>query len=86
MTTMTITIECGNAAFDPDPVPEINRLLCHIQSRLDEGCRDGKLFDENGNEVGEFKLTTPDPDLYYGCPEHQEFGDEWYYRDCPGAW
>ena len=24
--------------------------------------------------------------VYYGCPEHQMFGDAWLYADCEGAW
>lgn len=25
-------------------------------------------------------------DYYYGCPDHQAFGDSWFYADCQGAW
>ena len=38
----------------------------------------------NGVDVSRF--YEDNGDYYYGCPEHQEFGDSWYYSDCQGAW
>lgn len=55
----TLEIDCDNAAFDPSPGEEINRIL----SRLAE-CGEpfaagdqAPLFDTNGNRVGHWKLA-----------------------------
>lgn len=62
-----VEIDCENAAFDPDPLPEIHRLLVQlpwkvraILARPDAVCdapeADDKLIDLNGNTVGSFKV------------------------------
>ena len=30
--------------------------------------------------------NASESDIYYGCPEHADMGDAWFYADCPGAW
>jgi hypothetical protein len=63
----TVTIDCGNAAFDPDPGPEVARILHQIAERVASICgedytdRKGGWFkhyqtihDSNGNDVGRF--------------------------------
>jgi hypothetical protein len=62
-----LTIDCDNAAFHPDPTPEIERILAklakEVQSHLGfynsaELCYAEKaLFDINGNRVGTARMT-----------------------------
>jgi hypothetical protein len=53
---MTITISTGNDAFQPDPKPEIIRILRLYIEALEKDTRPGiptgKIFDINGNSVG----------------------------------
>jgi len=62
---VVITIELGNAAFQPEPLSELNRILKDIPKnwgRLELGKYGGdefKLRDINGNTVGSVKM--------YGC-------------------
>lgn len=55
----SLTIDCGNAAFDETPASEVARILRELAHRLEQ---DGvlssehgnafRLFDSNGNRVG----------------------------------
>lgn len=57
--TITITIDCNNAAFDP-PEPEIARILKTVCDKLEYsiGHIDGiPLMDVNGNRVGRVEIT-----------------------------
>ena len=58
-----IEIKTGNAAFtDPytgeysgwDENHEVARILREIADKIDDGKREGKAIDYNGNSVGEF--------------------------------
>lgn len=59
-----LTIDTGNAAFDDDTHPiyardrEIARILRALAKKLEDDCAEnaGKLFDSNGNRVGEFQF------------------------------
>ncbi len=61
MKSMTITIRTENTAFDPDPVPELARLLqrttamMELESDSHYWC--DRLYDVNGNYVGEITIT-----------------------------
>ena len=55
---LNVTIKTDNAAFDDDPVPELERILGDLQRKLRGGDTSGKLFDLYGNKVGEFTLTS----------------------------
>lgn len=55
---ITITIDTNNAAFQPDPWPEVARILHELAGEAEEGA--GYLDpprDHNGNRVGECKVT-----------------------------
>lgn len=55
-----LNIDCGNAAFDPDPVPEVARILREVADRLESGAfprNSVNVRDINGNTVGTFRLT-----------------------------
>lgn len=53
-----LKIETDNAAFEDNPKEEIARLLKGVIDILEARGEDyGKLYDINGNPVGEFKLT-----------------------------
>jgi hypothetical protein len=56
----TLTIDCDNAAFDPDPSLEVARLLKNIVYDMDEGRGDysgsTSIRDRNGNKVGSFEF------------------------------
>lgn len=59
-----LTLHCDGAAFDPDPVPEIHRLLLIAAGKLradhpaeDLGNVDLALLDYNGNTAGHARFT-----------------------------
>jgi len=62
---LTIRIDCSNAAFTDDPIGEIERVLKQLVFRLGEDRyasqrgASGKLFDSNGDSVGDFVLNVP---------------------------
>ena len=62
---LTIRITCDNAAFEDDPIGEIERVLKQLVFRLGEDRyasqhgASGKLLDSNGNSVGDFVLNVP---------------------------
>jgi hypothetical protein len=57
LTRFTVTISTDNAAFNPDPAPELARILRAIADRIDRG-EDIRMYqtilDVNGNDVGRF--------------------------------
>ena len=62
---LTIRITCDNAAFEDDPVGEIERVLKQLVFRLGEDRyafqrgTSGKLLDSNGYTVGDYVLNVP---------------------------
>jgi len=55
----TVAVDTRNAAFDPDPTPEIARILRAVADRVEKGedCSHYlTIFDVNGNDVGRFAL------------------------------
>jgi len=62
---LTIRITCDNAAFEDDPIGEIDRVLKQLVFRLGEDRyasergASGKLLDSEGYPVGEFVLSVP---------------------------
>lgn len=75
MTTLTITVELDNAAFDDNLGPELARILttyAHaIQGADDLPCLIRTLRDSNGNTVGDADLY-PELEL-----DDQEPPDDW---------
>jgi hypothetical protein len=65
---LTIRITCDSAAFEDDPIGEIERVLKQLVFRLGEDRHasqrgaSGKLFDSDGNPVGDFVLDVPRED------------------------
>jgi len=57
--TFAFVLQLGNAAFDPDPAPEIARLLRDAADRVEAGWTGehtaGALKDSNGNTVGTYE-------------------------------
>ena len=53
---LQVTIKTDNAAFDDDPVPELERILDTLKLKLRGGETKGKLLDLYGNSVGIFNL------------------------------
>lgn len=49
---VTIEINCDGAAFEPDPGPEIARILAVLATWIREGKHPDRLHDINGNNVG----------------------------------
>jgi hypothetical protein len=64
MSTITIVIETENAAFDGDPVAELQAVLRRMVSRLDEADLLPAPKDSNGNTVGTVTYEE-DPDARY---------------------
>ena len=62
---LTIRITCDNAAFEDDPIGEIERVLKQLVFRLGEDRYAsqrgtiGKLIDSNGYTVGDYVLNVP---------------------------
>ena len=62
---LTIRITCDNAAFEDDPIGEIEGVLKQLVFRLGEDRyasqrgTSGKLLDSNGYTVGDFVLNWP---------------------------
>lgn len=56
-TTFTLTITTENAAFEPDPIEEVARILKVARDRLIDGQFDCILHDANGNRVGSYHLA-----------------------------
>jgi hypothetical protein len=55
---VTITIQCDNAAFDPETELEVGRILTEYVNLLGETeLRTCGLYDLNGNRVGQVKVT-----------------------------
>lgn len=91
--TFKLEFDTGNDAFYQAPHAEVSGILRGVAQKVILGMRSGPIYDTSGNKVGHWKLDhedkdeeEPEGDDYYGSPAHQEMGDEWYYRDCPGAW
>ena len=64
MADLKITLDTGNAAFDDGNGPaETARILRHIAARIEyAGNRAGLIHDLNGNTVGDWNITFPEPD------------------------
>ena len=54
---ITISINCDNAAFVPEPQPEIARILRGLALEILHGENPDKVYDENGNFVGTLVVT-----------------------------
>jgi len=67
-----LSIRTGNAAFEDDnKSTEIARILRELANRIEHyGHTDGKIYDVNGNHVGDFLLAPPPAD------EPESDGDE----------
>ncbi len=65
MMHLTIRIACASAAFEDDPIGEIERVLKQLVFRLGEDRyasqrgTSGKLIDSNGYVAGDFVLNVP---------------------------
>lgn len=60
MGDFTLTIHTDNAAFDPDPRPELAAILRHIAHMIETGAtihRFQTVYDVNGNDVGRYRLA-----------------------------
>jgi hypothetical protein len=58
MAKFKLEIELDNAAFDPNPYPEITRILGDVQDALDQWQDDcDSVYDINGHKVGSWKIT-----------------------------
>lgn len=52
----TLTIDCGNAAFDEDLLGELSRILRTTADAVQRGEYDGRCHDTNGNRVGQHSM------------------------------
>jgi hypothetical protein len=60
---LTICIETGNDAFQPDARPECQRLLTQLALRVSRSNPDGDagtIMDANGNTVGTWVFSNDD--------------------------
>lgn len=73
MSAFHLTVNVDNAAFDPDPRPELVRILRTIADSVEAGGYIGHyrtVFDVNGNDVGRFALKNAD-----GSPWQHGWGE-----------
>lgn len=60
---LTITIDCGNAAFGDEPGPEVARILRQLAGDFEDagdflpGTAEKRLRDVNGNACGRVTVT-----------------------------
>lgn len=52
-----VNVDCDNAAFEPDPGPEVARLLRAAADWVEGGRQRAPLRDVNGNTVGSFRYV-----------------------------
>jgi hypothetical protein len=55
-----INIYCGHESFDPDPAPELARILRRLADAYDRGERPRMLLDSDGNNVGQVMVEDFD--------------------------
>ena len=51
-----LSVDTGNAAFDPAPGDELARILRRVADELEDGHTSGTVRDHNGNTVGRWEL------------------------------
>jgi hypothetical protein len=57
MTVLNIQIRLDNAAFEEQVIgSELHDILGSIQYKIASGQKSNKIYDSNGNNVGEFKI------------------------------
>jgi hypothetical protein len=57
MTTLNIQIRFDNSAFEDEYLEsELHTVLGSIQCKIAQGQKQNKIYDSNGNNVGEFKI------------------------------
>lgn len=54
---LLVRIKTDNAAFEEDRDAELARILRIAADKIEHGNETAKLYDVNGNAVGEFKIT-----------------------------
>jgi hypothetical protein len=52
-----LKMDTMNAAFQPVPAEEVARILNEVVEKLLKGHTEGKMYDINGNPIGDYKLT-----------------------------
>jgi hypothetical protein len=58
MTTLKIEIRLDNAAFEDDGLQnELHSVLSAIQFKIATGQTENKIYDTNGNNVGDFRIV-----------------------------
>lgn len=58
MTTLDIQIRLDNSAFEDDYMAnELHNILGAIQYKIASGQKQNKIYDSNGNNVGDFKIV-----------------------------
>jgi len=55
---LKVRIETKNAAFEVGHNIEVCACLAEVIQKIEEGKKDGKIYDSNGNPTGIFKLTN----------------------------
>ena len=56
--TFSLSMNCDNAAFDGnDKGLEVSRILRETAQQVEDGYEGGKIFDSNGNSVGEWRFS-----------------------------
>ena len=57
MTTLNIQIRLDNSAFEEEYLfNELHNVLGAIQYKIAQGQKQNRIYDSNGNNVGEFKI------------------------------
>jgi len=54
---LNLSFDTGNAAFAESGPYEAARILRDIAARIENGKRSGKVFDLNGNSIGQWSVV-----------------------------
>lgn len=71
----TLSFDMGNAAFaeGSSPAPEMARILGLVRDEILDYRYSGKLYDVNGNHIGEFSTEWPeDPEEEPPAPKRRK--------------
>ena len=55
---LKIRIETKNSAFEDDLIYQLRLCLSDVKDKLQEGIKEAKIYESNGNPCGYFKLTN----------------------------
>ena len=65
-----IEFATDNAAFGEDGTDEVANVLRHVVELVEGGYLGGPLTDSNGNQIGAWSMSLPEPELEESTSVH----------------